>query len=27
VTWQRDIARLRVSRVVTVFDAGRIINP
>ncbi len=27
VTWQPDIARLRVSRVVSVFDAGRIINP
>jgi xanthine dehydrogenase YagR molybdenum-binding subunit len=27
VTWQPDIARLRVSRVVTVIDAGRIINP
>src|SRR5438128_71327 len=27
VTWQREIARLRVSRVVTVIDAGRIINP
>jgi xanthine dehydrogenase YagR molybdenum-binding subunit len=27
VTWQQDIARLRVSRVVTVMDAGRIVNP
>jgi xanthine dehydrogenase YagR molybdenum-binding subunit len=27
VTWQPEIARLRVSRVVTVVDAGRIINP
>jgi len=27
VTWQREIARLRVSRVVSVIDAGRIINP
>ena len=27
VTWQPDILRLRVSRVVSVFDAGRIINP
>lgn len=27
VAWQPDIARLRVSRVVTVIDAGRIINP
>jgi xanthine dehydrogenase YagR molybdenum-binding subunit len=27
VTWQPDIARLRVSRVVTVMDAGRIVNP
>src|ERR1700726_3381123 len=27
VTWQPEIARLRVSRVVSVFDAGRIINP
>ena len=26
-TWQQEIARLRVSRVVTVIDAGRIINP
>jgi xanthine dehydrogenase YagR molybdenum-binding subunit len=26
VTWQPEIARLRVSRVVTVIDAGRIIN-
>jgi xanthine dehydrogenase YagR molybdenum-binding subunit len=26
VTWQPEIARLRVSRVVTVMDAGRIIN-
>jgi xanthine dehydrogenase YagR molybdenum-binding subunit len=26
VTWDPDIARLRVSRVVTVIDAGRIIN-
>ncbi len=27
VTWQPEIARLRVSRIVTVVDAGRIINP
>jgi xanthine dehydrogenase YagR molybdenum-binding subunit len=27
VTWQPAIARLRISRVVTVIDAGRIINP
>ena len=27
VTWQPEIARLRVSRAVTVMDAGRIINP
>ena len=27
VTWQRETARLRVSRVVSVIDAGRIINP
>jgi len=27
VTWQPAIARLRASRVVTVIDAGRIINP
>jgi xanthine dehydrogenase YagR molybdenum-binding subunit len=27
VTWQPEIARLRVSRVATVMDAGRIINP
>jgi xanthine dehydrogenase YagR molybdenum-binding subunit len=27
VTWQPEIARLRVSRVVSVFDAGRILNP
>jgi xanthine dehydrogenase YagR molybdenum-binding subunit len=27
VTWQAEIARLRVSRVVTVIDAGRIVNP
>jgi xanthine dehydrogenase YagR molybdenum-binding subunit len=27
VTWQPEIAQLRVSRVVTVMDAGRIINP
>ncbi|HEY2827230.1 MAG TPA: xanthine dehydrogenase family protein molybdopterin-binding subunit, partial [Pirellulales bacterium] len=27
VTWQLEIAQLRVSRVVTVIDAGRIINP
>ncbi len=27
VTWQPEIAQLRVSRVVTVIDAGRIINP
>ena len=25
--WEPEIARLRVSRVVTVIDAGRIINP
>jgi xanthine dehydrogenase YagR molybdenum-binding subunit len=27
VTWQEETARLRVSRVVTVIDAGRILNP
>lgn len=27
VTWQSEIARLRVNRVVSVIDAGRIINP
>jgi xanthine dehydrogenase YagR molybdenum-binding subunit len=27
VTWQPEIARLRVNRVVTIIDAGRIINP
>lgn len=27
VTWQEEIARLRVNRVVTVIDAGKIINP
>jgi xanthine dehydrogenase YagR molybdenum-binding subunit len=27
ITWQPEIARLRVSRVVTVIDAGRIVNP
>jgi xanthine dehydrogenase YagR molybdenum-binding subunit len=27
VTWEPEIARLRVSRVVTVIDAGRILNP
>jgi xanthine dehydrogenase YagR molybdenum-binding subunit len=27
VTWQPEIARLRVSRAVSVMDAGRIINP
>lgn len=27
VTWQPEIARLRVSRIVTVIDAGRMINP
>jgi xanthine dehydrogenase YagR molybdenum-binding subunit len=27
VTWQPEIAQLRVNRVVTVIDAGRIINP
>jgi xanthine dehydrogenase YagR molybdenum-binding subunit len=27
ITWQPAIARLRVNRVVTVIDAGRIINP
>jgi len=27
VTWQPAIARLRISRVVTVIDAGRILNP
>src|SRR5262249_41268946 len=27
ITWQPEIARLRVGRVVTVIDAGKIINP
>src|SRR4051812_11617928 len=27
VTWQPEIARVRVARVVSVIDAGRIINP
>lgn len=27
VTWQPEIARLRVNRVVTVIDGGRIVNP
>jgi len=27
VTWQPELARLRVSRVVSVIDAGRILNP
>jgi len=27
VTWQPATARLRVNRVVTVIDGGRIINP
>jgi xanthine dehydrogenase YagR molybdenum-binding subunit len=27
VTWQPEVARLRVNRVVTVIDAGRIMNP
>ena len=27
VTWQPEIARLRVSRVVTMIDAGRMVNP
>ena len=27
MTWEPEIARLRVSRVVTVIDAGRILNP
>ncbi len=27
ITWQPEIARLRVDRVVTVIDAGRILNP
>jgi xanthine dehydrogenase YagR molybdenum-binding subunit len=27
VTWQPEIARLRVSRIVTVIDAGRMVNP
>ena len=27
VTWRADIARLRVSRAVSVIDAGRIVNP
>jgi xanthine dehydrogenase YagR molybdenum-binding subunit len=27
VTWQPEIVRLRVSRVVTIIDAGRIVNP
>jgi len=27
VTWQPEIARLRVSRIVTIVDAGRMLNP
>ena len=27
VTWQAEIARLRINRVVTVIDAGHILNP
>ncbi|HEY9677960.1 MAG TPA: xanthine dehydrogenase family protein molybdopterin-binding subunit [Drouetiella sp.] len=27
VTWQEELARLRISRVVTVIDAGKIMNP
>ena len=27
ITWQKELARLRVSRVVTVIDAGKILNP
>src|SRR5438034_2342107 len=27
VTWEPEIARLRVSRVVTVIDGGRMLNP
>jgi xanthine dehydrogenase YagR molybdenum-binding subunit len=27
VSWQPEVARLRVTRVVSVFDAGRILNP
>jgi xanthine dehydrogenase YagR molybdenum-binding subunit len=27
VTWQKEIARLRVNRVVTVIDSGKILNP
>lgn len=27
VTWQKEIARLRVARVVTVIDSGKIMNP
>ena len=27
ITWQEELARLRVSRVVSVIDAGKIINP
>jgi xanthine dehydrogenase YagR molybdenum-binding subunit len=27
ITWQPEIARLRVSRIVTVIDAGRMLNP
>lgn len=27
MTWQPEIARLRVARVVSVFDTGRILNP
>ena len=27
MTWQPEIARLRVSRIVTVIDAGRMLNP
>jgi xanthine dehydrogenase YagR molybdenum-binding subunit len=27
VTWQPEVARLRVSRVITIIDVGRMINP
>ena len=27
MTWQPEIARLRVSRIVTIIDAGRMLNP
>jgi xanthine dehydrogenase YagR molybdenum-binding subunit len=27
ITWQKELARLRVSRVVSVIDAGKIVNP